>query len=184
MEPQDLSRTLRRLEPGGWVDSARRFAAALRGAGHEPGHLLVVGTPEDEPWHLTAHLADAARWRSLPSLQPTLVRWSVPPGAPPHLSVGIDAVPSAARGTTLLVAAPTPASEGLLERLDDARRGGATVFALHPGTGPLDELAHESLPLPQLMPALEGLETASHVLTVAGDPGRRALPWRRRARCA
>lgn len=184
MEPQDLTRTLRRLEPGGWVDSARRFAASLRGAGHEPGRLLVVGTPEDEPWHLTAHLADAARWRSLPSLQPTLVRWAVPPGAPPHLSVGIDAVPSAARGTTLLVAAPTPASDGLLERLDDARRRGATVFALHPGAGPLDELAHESLPLPPLMAPALGLETASHVVSTAGRARGRALPWRRGRRCA
>lgn len=183
MEPHDLQRTLRRLEPGGWLDSARRFATSLRGAGHEPGRLLVVGTPEEEPWHLTAHLADAARWRSLPSLQPTLVRWQVPVGAPAHLSVTMDAVHTAGRGTTVLVASPTAADDRLLERLDDARRGGATLFALHPGAGPLDELAHESLPLPlpRVMPALAGFETASHVLTTATDVRRRSLPWRRRA---
>lgn len=179
MEPHDLPRTLRQLRPGGWLDAARSFGTSLRGAGHEPGRLLVVGTPEDEPWHLTAHLADVARWRSLPALQPTLVRWQVPVGAPAHLSVGLDAVHRAARGTTLLVASPTAADDRLLERLDDARRGGATLFALHPGSVPLDELVHESLPLPRVLPAGEAFEVASHVLTVGGDL-RRSLPWRRR----
>lgn len=182
MKPQDLSRTLRRLEPGGWLDSARRFAAALRGAGHEPGRLLVVGTPDDEPWHLTAHLADTARWRSVPSLQPTLVRWQVPHGAPGHLAVGIDAVQAAGRGTTVLVAAPTQADHRLLERLDDARRGGATLLALHPGRGPLDELAHEALPLPAVLPAAEGFETASHLVSALSPPRRAALAWRRSGR--
>ena len=183
MEPHDLQGSLRRLDRGGWLVGARRFASALRGAGHVPGRLLVVGTPQDEPWHLTAHLADAARWRHLPALQPTLVRWQVPDGAPPHLSVGLDAVHRAGRGTTVLVAAPTRAEDDrLLERLADARRGGATLFALHPGRGDLDELAHEALALPQLLPALEGFETASHVLTsVAADVPRRGLPWRRSA---
>lgn len=180
MEPSDLPRTLRRLEPGGWLDAAREFARSLRGAGHEPGRLLVVGTVEDEPWHLTAHLADAARWRSLPSLQPTLVRRQVPPGAPPHLSVGLSAVHTAARGTTVLVAAPTAAGDGhLLERLDDARRGGATLFALHAGCAPLDDLVHESLPLPRGMSPLEGYEIATHVVASGADARRRGLPWRR-----
>lgn len=181
VEPHDLPRTLRRLEPSGWLDAARRFASSLRSAGHDPGRLLVVGTPEDEPWHLAAHLADAARWRSLPSLQPTLVRRQVPVDAPAHLSVGLDAVHTAARGTTVLVAAPGPADERLLERLDDARRGGATLFALHPGAGALDELVHASLPLPRTMPALEGFETASHVLSSVADVRRRSLRWRRTA---
>lgn len=178
MQPQDLQRTLRRLEPGGWLDTARRFSASLRGAGHEPGRLLVVGVPENEPWHLTAHLADAARWRSLPSLQPTLVRWQVPEGAPPHLSVGLDAVHRAARGTTVLVAAPRAADDRLLERLAGARRGGATLFALHPGAGPLDELAHESLPLPRALPALEAFDTAGHVVTSDLPVRRRGRTWR------
>lgn len=181
MEPHDLQRTLRRLEPGGWLDAARRFATALRGAGHAPGRLLVVGTAEDEPWHLTAHLADAARWRSLPALQPTLVRWQVPFGAPAHLSVGVDVLHAARRGTTVLVASPGAADDRLLERLDDARRGGATLFALHPGHGPLDALAHASLPLPPVLAARDGFETASHVITAVADVRRRALPWRRRA---
>jgi len=181
VEPRDLDRTLRRLASGGWLAGARRFAVSLRAAGHEPGRLLVVGTREDEPWHLTAHLADAARWQGAASLQPVLVRWQVPPGAPPHLSVGVDAVHRARRGTTLLVAAPSTADDCLLERLEDARRGGATVFALHAGSAPLEELAHEALLLPDLgrLPLGQSLDTATHVVSMAGtpEPGRRIRRW-------
>ena len=177
MEPRDLERTLRRLEPGGWVDAARRFAASLRGAGHEPGRLLVVGTAEHEPWHLTAHLDDTARWRGLEQLRPVLVRHAVPDGAPPHLSVGLDAVHTARRGTTVLVATPSPADDPLLERLDDARRGGATLLALHPGEDELDRLVHDALTVPTGLAA--GFETASHVVSAAELPGpRRPRLWR------
>jgi hypothetical protein len=183
VEPRDLDRTLRRLASGGWLDGARRFASSLRTAGHEPGRLLVVGTPDEEPWHLAAHLDDAARWRDLPALRPVLARWHVPEGAPPHLSVGIDAVHRASRGTTVLVATPTDAGDRLLERLDDARRGGATLFAMHPGSGPLDGLVHESLVLPPARLVTERFETASHVVTSSSlDEQRRRLwlPPRRR----
>ena len=171
MQPRDLQRTLRRLEPGGWLEAARRFASSLRTAGHDPGRLLVVGTPDDEPWHLTAHLDDAARWRGESALQPVLVRWHVPAGAPLHLSVGIDAVHQARRGTTVLVAAQG-SSDPLLERLHDARRGGATVFALHGGSSDLDELAHASLASPQLsrLDATARFDTACHVVSASsGD---------------
>jgi hypothetical protein len=177
VQPVDLHRTLRALEPSGWLGAARRFAVSLRTAGHEPGRLLVVGTPEHEPWHLAAHLDDTARWRAAPTLQPVLVRWRVPPGAPPHLSVGPDAVHRARTGTTVLVSAPTAAGDALLERLADARRGGATLFALHDGTGDLDDLAHDALPLPPVLGPAERLDTASHVVsTVAGEAPRRARP--------
>lgn len=173
MQPHDLQRTLRRLEPTGWPAAARRFAARLRGAGHEPGRLLVVGTPELEPWHLTAHLADAARWQRTPALDPVLVRWQVPEGAPPHLSVGLCALHRAGRGATVLVAAPAGADERLLERLDDARSGGALLLALHDGAQPLEQLAHESLTLPGRggsSPSPD-LDTATHLLALA--PARR-----------
>lgn len=182
MQPHDLARTCRLLEPSGWLGAARRFAGSLRDAGHEPGRLLIVGTPEQEPWHLTAHLADAARWRAVPALHPALVRWHVPPGAPPHLSLGIDAVPTARRGTTLLVAAPDDVSADLLERLADARRGGASVFALHGGDGDLDGLVHESLSTPDAATAgvVVGFEVASHVVTEAAlDPAGRRRRWAR-----
>lgn len=177
MQPRDLDRTLRRLAPGGWLEAARGFASSLRTAGHEPGRLLVAGSPEEEPWHLAAHLGDTARWRGIPSLQPVLARWHVPEGAPPHLSVGIDAVHRAGRGTTVLIATPTDAGDRLLERVDDARRGGATVFALHPGHGRLDELAHESLALPDRSLVVERFETASHVLTSSHLEGLRRRRW-------
>lgn len=181
MQPHDLPRTLRRLEPSGWLGAARRFASCLRTAGHEPGRLLVVGTPQDEPWHLTAHLADAARWQAAPALTPVLVRWQVPEGAPPHLSVGLDAVHRAGRGTTVLVAAPRVAEDRLLERLDDARCGGATLLALHAGDDPLEQLVHDALLLPPAHGAAPGLDVATHVLTL--DPARLtrrpSLPWRR-----
>lgn len=179
MQPHDLPRTLRHLEPLGWLEAARRFAVSLRSAGHAPGRLLVVGTAQDEPWHLTAHLADAARWQAAPSLAPVLIRRQVPTGAPPHLSVGIDAVHRAARGTTVLVAASGAADEQLLERLDDARSGGATLLALHSaGDSALSGLAHDTLLLPPAPSAAHGLDLATHVLT-AGEQASR-LPWRRR----
>jgi hypothetical protein len=176
VQAHDLGRTLRRLEPSGWVAAARRFSASLRSAGHEPGRLLVVGSQDAEPWHLTAHLAQAAAFEGRPELTPQLVRWHVPAGARPHLAVGIDVLHRSARGATVLVATPSDADAGLLERLDDARRGGATLFAMHPGEGPLDELAHLSLALPDplVLPGDAGFETAVHVLGAADPvPGQR-----------
>jgi hypothetical protein len=176
VQAHDLARTLRRLEPTGWVEAARRFGTGLREAGHEPGRLLVVGTPDEEPWHLTAHLADAARFRAVPALQPVLVRWQVPPGAPAHLSVGLDAVSGAGRGTTVLVSAGSAADAELLERVDDARRRGAGLFALHPGDDELAALVREELHLP---PVSGGpLELASHAVTeLAAAPAARARRW-------
>lgn len=179
MEPRDLQGTLRRLEPGGWLARARGFAAALRTAGHEPGRLLVVGTPGHEPWHLAAHLDQTARFGGVPVLQPVLARWHVPDGAPAHLAVGVDAVHRAGRGTTVLVAAPEEDAR-LLERLTDARRGGALLFALHPGAGDLDGLAHDGLPLPpaRLLAGADALDTAGHVVSAAAlPPARTARRW-------
>ena len=179
MEPRDLQGTLRRLEPGGWLARARGFAASLRTAGHEPGRLLVVGTPDHEPWHLAAHLDRTARFGGVPALQPVLARWDVPEGAPPHLAVGVDAVHRATHGTTVLVAAPDEDAR-LLERLSDARRGGALLFALHPGTGDLGGLAHDALPLPpsRLLDGADALDTAGHVVSaVALPPARPARRW-------
>ena len=148
MHAGDLSQLLRRLEPSGWSGAARRFAGAVRTAGHEPGRLLVVGTPSHEPWHLAAHLDDTARWGGLEALRPVLVRSLVPVGAPPHLSVGLDAVSGAGRRSTVLVAAPDALDEGLLERLADARRGGAAVLAVAPEQDAVARVAHDALALP------------------------------------
>ena len=68
------------LASTGWVERTRELGLALR-ATRSAGGLLVVGTPEDEPWHVTAHLADEARLSGFAQLSPTLVRWAPPPGA-------------------------------------------------------------------------------------------------------
>ncbi len=44
------------LAPTGWLERTRAFALGLRKATRSPGGFLLVGTPEEEPWHLTAHL--------------------------------------------------------------------------------------------------------------------------------
>jgi hypothetical protein len=106
---------------------------------------LLVGTPDEEPWHLTAHLDEESRLSQIPELRPTLVRWRVPPGAPSHLRIGIERLEAAQRGETLFVVSPSTAPVPLLERVDDARRTGATIFALGQGDPELDALAHETM---------------------------------------
>lgn len=181
MEPRDFPRTLRRLDGVGWLSTARAFRRSLAQAGHEPGRLLVVGTPEDEPWHLAAHLDQAAGLRDAEALRPVLVRWRVPPGAPPHLSVGVSALTESARRTTVLVAAPAAVDDRLLERLDDARTGGATLFALHDASDALAGLAHESLSVPRAdVPLSDGWEVAQHVVAAPTLPDARRLAQRLR----
>lgn len=129
-----------------WPGAARRFAGSLRRS-VEPGggSLLLVGTEQYEPWHLAAHLVDEAAWSGLPELAPTLVRHRVLPGEPPHLSVGLSRLEAARRGHALLVVAPEKPGEGLLERVHDARRAGATVLSLDGGDPDLGTLAHDTL---------------------------------------
>jgi hypothetical protein len=127
-----------------WWARATLLGSALR-ATSGPGHLLLVGTPRIEPWHLAAHLDDEARISDLPQLAPELVRWSPPPQAPPHLSIGLSRLERASRGETVFVVSPEPATDPLLERVEDARRTGATIVALDAAEGPLASLAHERM---------------------------------------
>lgn len=155
----------------GWVERTRSFGQALRRAPHEVGGLLLVGTPTEEPWHFAAHLDDEARWSDLPGLAPVLVRWSPPPNAPPHLAVGLQRLEQIARGETVFVVAPDAAPEQLLERVADARRIGATVFALDAGNTELEGLAHESLWVPSPASS-EGIvvpefDVVSHLVSAA-----------------
>jgi hypothetical protein len=132
------------LAPTGWPERTHAFARVLR-TRTTPGGLLLVGTPAEEPWHLAAHLDDESRLCGLPELAPTLVRWNAPAGAPPHLRVGLERLEAARRGETLFVVTPETAPVPLLERVDDARRIGATILALNQGDPELDGLAHETL---------------------------------------
>ncbi|HLH59993.1 MAG TPA: hypothetical protein VKV33_12670, partial [Streptosporangiaceae bacterium] len=69
----------------------------------------------------------------------------VPAGAPPHLRIGLERLEAARRGETLFVVTPETAPVPLLERVDDARKIGATILALNQGDPELDGLAHETM---------------------------------------
>jgi hypothetical protein len=158
------------LAATGWLERTRAFARAMRASTRDPGGLLLVGTPDDEPWHLAAHLDDESRFNAIPELAPTLVRWTPPADAPPHLRVGLDRLAATRRGETLLVVTEEAAPVPLLERVDDARRSGATILAVDTGDRELDGLAHDTL----VVPAQERLVTfdgAQHLVSAAaGEP--------------
>jgi hypothetical protein len=163
----DALRTL--LAPTGWPERARTFARALRVSTTRRGGLLLVGTPAEEPWHLTAHLDEESRLSGIAELAPTLVRWEVPPGAPPHLRFGLERLEAAQRGETVFVVTPATAPVPLLERVSDARKVGATIFALDQGDPELDGLAHESLtiaPGPGV-PGMMSFGVAQHLVSAA-----------------
>ncbi|OKK19342.1 hypothetical protein AMK16_14530 [Streptomyces sp. CB00455] len=163
-----------------WPDAARRFAGSLRRSlAPAGGNLLLVGTEQYEPWHLAAHLADEAAWSGLAELAPTLVRHRVLPGEPPHLSVGLGRLEAARRGHTLLVVAPDGPGEGLLQRVHDARRAGATVLSLDGGDPDLGTLAHETLSVAEGSAELD-LDTVQHLVSAAA--GENSLPEQRRPR--
>ena len=154
------------LAPTGWVDRAAEFARALRTSTRTPGGLLVVGTPADEPWHLTAHLDEESRLGGIPELAPTLVRWSPPPDAPPHLTVGLARLEEARRGESLLVVTPGTAPDPLLERVSDARHSGALILALDRGDPQLEDLAHEALVVEPTAAPLS-FDAAQHLVSSA-----------------
>jgi len=154
-----------------WLQRTRSFGRALRGsAPRSSGGLLIVGTPEEEPWHLAAHLDQESRLAGIPELAPTLVRWAPPPGAAPHLRVGMSRLEQARRGETLFVVAPDAAPAPLLERVHDARRVGATILAMDQGDPDLDDMAHEYLSIePGLAPV--SFDAAQHLVSAAaGEP--------------
>jgi hypothetical protein len=162
-----------------WLERVRVFGRALRTSTRTAGGLLVVGTPSSEPWHLTAHLDEESRLAGIPELMPTLVRWSPPADAPPHLRVGLSRLESARRGETLFVVSEETAPVPLLERVNDARHIGATILALDSGDPELDALAHESLAVERPVPrdtdwarraGLITFDSAQHLVSAAaGD---------------
>ncbi|MFE9483191.1 hypothetical protein ACFYNM_31880 [Streptomyces spororaveus] len=164
-----------------WPGAARRFAGSLRrSVVPAGGHLLLVGTEGYEPWHLAAHLVDEAAWSGRPELAPTLVRHHVRPGEPPHLSVGLGRLAAARRGHTLLVVAPGTPGAGLLERVHDARRAGATVLSLDGGDRELGALAHDALSVPAGAAGRDDgmdLDTVQHLVSAAA--GENGMPAQR-----
>jgi len=148
-----------------WPERTEDFARRLRGSTRDPGGLMLLGDPQSEPWHLAAHLDDESRYAGLPALAPTLVRWSPPPGAPAHLSIGLDRLAEARRGETLLVVTPESAPVPLLERVNDARRTGATILAMDRGDRELRDLAHDELAVPEQH--LLSFDGAQHLVSAA-----------------
>ncbi|MBC2902494.1 hypothetical protein [Streptomyces cupreus] len=191
-----------------WLGATRRFAGVLRGSVvSHGGGLLLVGTPDYEPWHLAAHLVDEAAWSGTPELTPTLVRHEARASDPAHLTVGLGRLAAARRGETLLVVSPRAAGAGpavspraagsgpavqavsagpavqgpdagLLERVHDARRAGATVLALGPGEGDLMAMAHESLAVPEGTDL--DLDTVQHLVSAAAGENSVPSPRARR----
>ncbi|MFE5400897.1 hypothetical protein ACFQ9Z_05750 [Streptomyces sp. NPDC056580] len=148
-----------------WLGATRRFAGVLRGSVvSHGGGLLLVGTPEYEPWHLAAHLVDEAAWSGTPELAPTLVRHHARPADPAHLAVGPGRIEAARRGETLLVVAPEEPAD-LLERVHEARRAGVTVLALGAGDGELAAMAHDALAVPE--GAELDLDSVQHLVSAA-----------------
>jgi len=147
------------LSTTGWVDRTRGFARSLRRSTDAGDGLLLVGTPTEEPWHLAAHLDDESRYAGIPSLMPTLVRWNPPPGAPAHLSIGLERIEAAGRGETLFIVAPDDPTDALLERLSDARKSGATLLTMDRGDDDLAGLAHDQLIVP-----------ATGLVSASGEP--------------
>ncbi len=158
-----LSRSrLRALVRAPAFSGVSRIAAAL-GRSARSGDLLIVGTPDYEPWHLVAHWQQS-RARAV---SPRLVRHRVPDHAAAHLSVGLDAIQHATRADALLVVAPDRAGADLLQRLSDARRRGATVLALtadgDEATLPeLDSIAHDLAAV-----GTASFDFAQHLLPIA-----------------
>ncbi|WP_329004840.1 hypothetical protein OHA18_15790 [Kribbella sp. NBC_00709] len=211
----DLTRAslLREMLSGTELGSrTTEFGYALRRFTTRRSGLMLFGPVDDEPWHLTAHLDDELHRAGIEDARPSLVRWAPPPGAPPHLAIGLDRLRDSGRGESLLVVAEDNPADTLLERISDVRRRGTTIFSIGNGDKELTSLSHESL-VPELLvpdgfgwankslgydhdepqPALaevepqtaEGFEMAQHLVSLAAaDEEAGQAGWRRRLRTA
>lgn len=160
------------LAPTGWLERTRAFARTLRTSTTSPGGLLLVGTPDEEPWHLAAHLDEESRFAGIPELAPTLIRWAPAADAPAHLRVGLARLEAAQRGEALFVVSAQAAPVPLLERVSDARKAGAVILALDQGDPDLEDLAHESLTVRAAADPIT-FDAAQHLVSVAaGETGR------------
>jgi hypothetical protein len=145
-------------------DASVEFATAIGSGSERGGSLLVVGTPDNEPWHFVAHMAEEAQSCGRPDLVPTWVRWTAPRTAPAHLGVTLERLSAVRRRDTVVVVAPDHAGERLLERVDDARRFGGRIMTLHREDGDLALLSHETLVVPAVAPS--GIfDVVQHVVT-------------------
>ena len=177
---------LRNLLSGSdWVERTDEFAGAMRAATRRSDGLVLMGTPDYEPWHLAAHLDDEATFSGAVDLRPTLVRWDTSSATAPHLRVGLERLDSMRRGEPLLVVSPGQAEQSLLERVDVARRSGSRLFALSSRDSDLGGLVHETLELDAAItsPVEVDLDLAQHLLSLSAAT-QTGLPdgWRRSLR--
>jgi hypothetical protein len=158
-----------------------RFAGALGGRREESSRLLVVGTPEFEPWHFVAHMSEEAERQRRTDLRPTLMRWEVPPGAPAHLAVSVDEIAHASRDQTVLVLPARSRSWEMLERVADAKRRGARIMSVHRGDTDLAGLSHEMLSVDPFR-ADHDYDVTQHIVTdvAPGREQRAPARWRLR----
>lgn len=161
-----------------WLSKAWDLGQALRPQVRTSDRLYLIGTATYDPWHIAAHLADEGRVSGLDALRPTLLHWNPPMGAPAHLSHSFEELREAGASPTVLVIAPDAMAEQELERLADARRRGASLFAVSSLNAELAGLAHESLSLsPQSLnesPIAAPFEVATHLLAISA--GTAAVP--------
>ncbi|HEY3732774.1 MAG TPA: hypothetical protein VGL63_02555 [Streptosporangiaceae bacterium] len=158
------------LAPTGWLERTRAFARVLRSSSRSPGGLLLVGTPDEEPWHLAAHLDEESRFAGIPGLAPTLVRWRPAQDGPDHLRIGLERLEAAQRGEALFVVSPQAAPVPLLERVSDARKAGAVILAMDQGDKDLEDLAHEALTVRAAADPVT-FDAAQHLVSAAaGEP--------------
>lgn len=150
----------------GFAHSMRRFTTRANG-------LMLFGPPDDEPWHLTAHIDEEVTRAGLPDLRPSLIKWAPAVDAPPQLRIGLDRLRDVGRGESLVVVSEDRPDSALLERVHDVRRRGATVFSIDNGDRDLADLSHESLNPGLLVPSEFGGWKVHDVLDeTAGDaPG-------------
>jgi hypothetical protein len=148
------------------LDKDTRAFARTLGAGRSPSsELFVIGTPACEPWHFVAHLSEEAIRMGRPDLKPLWLRWSVPLGAPRHLSRSVDEILQVPNGQTVLVIDPGDDRDSeLLTRVADAKRRGSRIFSLHREDTDLMDLSHETLSVDATRPPHD-FDITQHVVT-------------------
>lgn len=164
---------LRYCKLGGWAAGAWELGQRLRtDTDCDRGRLFIVGTDTFDPWHITAHLDDEARFTRRPGLQPTLLRRDPPSSAPVHLRRTLSELSAAGRHSTVLLVAPDEVHEDVLQRLADARGAGSTLLAVGPENSDVTSIVHAAAWTPDTADATAGdaFELAGHLVTIsAGD---------------
>lgn len=190
----DLSRALllrEALSDSDLTAATDEFGRAVRHATTRNDGLMLFGPRDAEPWHLAAHIDDELHHAGIDDLRAALVRWAPEVSAPAQLAIGLDRLGRAGRGDSLVVVSEAPLAADALERVDDVRRRGSTVFAIGAARDhELAGLAHELLVPATTEPAglvTDPFELAQHFVSMSMAGSGTSAPqsragWRRRLR--